>query len=223
LNLIDQPASLCFVYSFTITKQKNFFIKQIDSSILCGNEPILLRNLIEFDTNSFKLLWRGSRDGFQAISFHQHCDNIKNTLVLVKSTNKAIFGGYTTVPWTSPEGDRTEADNSAFLFSLINKNKLPKIFRVKQNNFQETQVLQDAVCHCPGDGPGFGLHYSGRDHLDRIEYRHDLLIKDRSNEVESSHIELRQYENLDNIPSSYIHGGVGIYFKAEEVEIFEIV
>ncbi len=171
------------------TKFIFFIIKKIDSLILTGNEPTLLRNLTQFDTNSFKLIWRGSRDGFQAASFHQHCNSIKKTLVLVKSTNKAIFGGYTSVPWDSPVGDRTEADNSAFLFSLINKKKLSRILRVKQNNFQETQVLQDAVCHCPGDGPEFGLHFSARDSEDRIEYRHDLIIKDRSNEVESSHIE----------------------------------
>jgi hypothetical protein len=168
------------------------------------------------------LIWRGSRDGFGARTFHQLCDNKKNTLLLVKSSNNSVFGGYTSVAWQSPEAERTEADNSAFIFSLKNKNNDPKILKVKQDDYQESQVLQDAVYHSTSCGPTFGLHFTGRDPQSNACFRHDLTIQDFSNEEETSHIEIRQYENLENLTSSFITGGVGIFFKTEDVEVFEI-
>ena len=57
---------------------------------LCGFEP----------NSEFKLLYRGSRDGFRARDFHSHCDDIPNTLTIIQSENGNIFGGFTTQTWT---------------------------------------------------------------------------------------------------------------------------
>ncbi|RIB27672.1 hypothetical protein C2G38_2239977 [Gigaspora rosea] len=43
----------------------------------------------------FKLLFRGSRDGFSGKDFHKLCDNIPGTVVIVKINSTAeILGGY---------------------------------------------------------------------------------------------------------------------------------
>ncbi|RIB25726.1 hypothetical protein C2G38_2066762, partial [Gigaspora rosea] len=53
----------------------------------------------------FKLLLRGSRDGFTGEVFHRICDNIPGTVVAVKinSTNE-ILGGYNPLIWKISSG-----------------------------------------------------------------------------------------------------------------------
>lgn len=52
-------------------------------------------------TNSrWKLLYRASEHDYNALSFHRHCDNRGSTLIIIKSTEGWIFGGYTTQPWS---------------------------------------------------------------------------------------------------------------------------
>ncbi|KAG9294325.1 hypothetical protein G9A89_001830 [Geosiphon pyriformis] len=67
--------------------------------------------------NDFKLLLRGSRDGFTPADFHRLCDNKGSTVsvIKVKGTGQLI-GGYTPEPWHS----RAEYLNGkgSFIFSL---------------------------------------------------------------------------------------------------------
>ena len=67
-----------------------------------------LLSLTGFESKSFLLLWRGTRDGFKVSTFHKLCDGKANTLTLIKSTHGHIFGGYTSLPWSSNAGYRTD-------------------------------------------------------------------------------------------------------------------
>ena len=58
----------------------------------------------------WRLLFRASRDGFAASTFHSNCDNKGPTVTVVKS-GANIFGGFTEKPWTN--------GNSKFLLQLI--------------------------------------------------------------------------------------------------------
>lgn len=59
-----------------------------------------LSNLLEFGRNvTLQLLYRGSRDGSQAQSFHSRCDSSSGTITIVKTVGGYIFGGYTTARW----------------------------------------------------------------------------------------------------------------------------
>ena len=58
----------------------------------------------------WRLLFRASRDGFAASTFHSKCDNKGATVTVVKS-GANIFGGFTEKGWTSA--------NSKFLLQLI--------------------------------------------------------------------------------------------------------
>ena len=47
----------------------------------------------------WELIYRGSEHGYTAESFHKCCDNKGPTLVIIKSIEGWIFGGYTTRSW----------------------------------------------------------------------------------------------------------------------------
>ncbi len=67
----------------------------MDSVILRGKTSELMF-LCEFqNTQKWNLIYRASQDGFEAANFHSKCDNKPNTLVIIKSENGNIFGGYT--------------------------------------------------------------------------------------------------------------------------------
>ena len=50
--------------------------------------------------HKWKLIYRASENNYTAKSFHEHCDNATPTLVIIKSDNDCIFGGYTTQTWS---------------------------------------------------------------------------------------------------------------------------
>ena len=62
------------------------------------------------------LLYRATRDGFTPAAFHSRCDNISNTITIIKTNLNYVFGGYTSVGWNSNEEWITDSD--AYIFSL---------------------------------------------------------------------------------------------------------
>ncbi len=49
--------------------------------------------------NKWKLIYRASKYGYTASSFHNYCDDKGPTLIVIKSSGGWIFGGYTTKSW----------------------------------------------------------------------------------------------------------------------------
>ena len=47
----------------------------------------------------WKLVYRASEHGYTANSFHDYCDSKRPTLIVIKSSEGWIFGGYTTRSW----------------------------------------------------------------------------------------------------------------------------
>lgn len=87
----------------------------MDSNIISATNKKKLISLCEFsDKTLFKLIYRASRDGFEAKNFHKKCDSIGNTLVVIKSSENTIFGGFTKVKWSSSYG--WESDITSFIF-----------------------------------------------------------------------------------------------------------
>ena len=62
---------------------------------------------IEKKTNKkiikLKKLYQATLDGGDPINFHLNCDNIPNTLILIRSEGLRKFGGFTPIPWKSDE------------------------------------------------------------------------------------------------------------------------
>ena len=82
-------------------KTKNF---EIDSNILIevekGDE--YLKKLYEWTGyKKMELIYRGTRDGSEAQTFHNKCNNQGPTICLCKNEKDNIFGGYASISWTS--------------------------------------------------------------------------------------------------------------------------
>ena len=76
----------------------------------------------------YKLLYKASADGDTSTKFHEKCDNVTNTLILIKASGDKRFGGFTTRSW---EGDNVnKVDNDCFIFS-IDKMKIYEIIKGK--------------------------------------------------------------------------------------------
>nr|XP_058954056.1 uncharacterized protein LOC131781419 [Pocillopora verrucosa] len=96
-----------------------------------------------------RLLFRASRDGFAANTFHDKCDNKGPTIVLVQSGNY-VFGGFTEKSWMYSQGGYTIC-TQAFLFSLANPSGLePTKLPLKSNSHQY------AILYSSSNGPTFG-------------------------------------------------------------------
>ncbi|CAF3335863.1 unnamed protein product [Rotaria socialis] len=123
----------------------------------------------------WELIYKATRDGFDANTFHSRCNNKGPTITIIQSNNNYLFGGYTAIPWASESAFKT--DTTAFLFTLTNPNNLPP---TKYLINLAKQVY--AVYHYGVHGPTFG-------------YPHDINIANGSNANNTS---------CTNFPSTYL-------------------
>ena len=70
-----------------------------ESKILTQEHVKTLTGMIPYKSGKWRLLFRASRDGFAADSFHSKCDDKGPTLTVVRS-GSCIFGGFTEAPWS---------------------------------------------------------------------------------------------------------------------------
>ena len=95
-----------------------------EQSVILGEEAEWRRTLAQWLPNHrWKLQYRGSRDSLAHLSFHAHCDNMGPALVVVRSKEGHVFGGYTRVGFTPRDGHTT--DPYAFVFTLSNPHGVP--------------------------------------------------------------------------------------------------
>jgi hypothetical protein len=163
----------------------------------------------EFTGKTFRLLYRGSRDGFKAVNFHQKCDGHANTLIVILDRNRYVFGGYTPVIWESR--DRTvqdiyKSDESlkGFVFTLKNPhNTTAKKFSLKSDK------KNMAICCDRTFGPTFGAS--------------DLLVADNCNANSNSHTSNLglTYNNYTGLEGKLFFTGA-TNFRVKEIEVFEI-
>ena len=57
--------------------------------------------MIPYKSGKWRLLFRASRDGFAAESFHSKCDDKGPTVTVVQS-GSFVFGGFADAAWSSP-------------------------------------------------------------------------------------------------------------------------
>jgi hypothetical protein len=130
---IDFYVQILEYYSTNEESHSKFGInlRNIDSRIMSSDHALLLGSFIKIAVQhgrdvvfDFELLVRGSRDGFDLQTFHDHCNEKGPTItvVSVKDTDE-ILGGYNPLNFGSTR-EYYYCDNS-FIFSL-DKNKLTK-------------------------------------------------------------------------------------------------
>ena len=86
-------------------------------------------------TFKYSLLYKATRDGDSVNIFHDKCDSVNNTIVLISTTEGWKFGGYTDSSWKDPrdywfeENEDIVDTNNTFIFSLNLHKKYPSIYK----------------------------------------------------------------------------------------------
>ena len=140
------------------------------------------------------LLYKSTKDGDSASTFHSKCDSKGNTLSLIRNTKGFRCGGFTTQNWSGTSSGYNVDDNYAFLFSLDYKECY---FNYDRKN---------AIYNYSGYGPCFG---GGN----------DLRIADQCRQNYSSQCNFPYY--YDGIRVRVLSGGY-YNFKVHEIEVFKI-
>ena len=98
-----------------------------------NNEILLIKNKIEtiFNTKNIKSkkIYSTKTDEDTSKTFHEKCDNIPNTLIVIKISNGRRFGGFTTQNWDKSK--KWKEDKFSFVFSLDNM----KIYDYNNNGY----------------------------------------------------------------------------------------
>ena len=170
------------------------------STIITNNlELNLISNklrLINGKNVEYKLLYRMSRDSGKANIFHSLCNQIRGTLIIIKTTKGHKFGGYTYETW---EGNGiSKKDNLTFIYSLNNN----KIYDIKQN--------QLAIFCSPNLGPVFSGNNSPT-----------LIINDNS-EINGGECCLAQNSNYNGYIYDYEINGGEKKFQIADLEVFKV-
>ena len=113
-------------------KKQNYFF--YNSLIIKNdfNKQMKLVEWIEEQINKniiLELIFKMSENGFTSKDFHNYCDNKGSTLILIKTSNDEIIGGFTPLNWESPNKRVQKYDESGltFLFSLTLNKKFDMI------------------------------------------------------------------------------------------------
>ena len=159
-----------------------------------------IKSRLNKEVKEIKKLYQATIDGDGAINFHSKCDNIPNTLVLIKSAGNRRFGGFTTQTWESDNG-KYKDDKNAFLFSLD-----------KQRIYCYKNAGNAIYCH-KNQGPSFGCG-------------HDIYLG--NNAIQNK--KLYTYESYSSSSYNYIgdnnalsEDGRGSYIYPVEIEVFQVI
>jgi len=176
---------------------------RIGSVIVTKIEDVkLLRSWIGSGIVKFKLLYRGSKDGFTGDAFHKKCDEFKPTITIIKSNHNKVFGGYSDMSWTSTNNYKATANS--WIFSLDAKEK----YKQKAN-----QSHYGVYCYS-SYGPTFG---GG----------HDIYIANNCNTGNPCYsnygytFETKDLAYSTSQAQSHLAGSYN--FKVEEIEVFHLV
>jgi hypothetical protein len=185
-----------------ISALESWVFPRLDSLII----PEFPSLFADFRGKAFRLLYRGSRDGFGGRDFHAQCDGRANTLTVILDAVGNVFGGFTPTPWESPRGHRDKGDDTgrSFLFTLRNPNGIPaRRFALKP------QEKHKAINCFSWRGPGFG---SG---CDLFVANHCNLNAQSATSLGSS------YVNNTGIDGETVLAGAHC-FTVAEIEVFEL-
>jgi hypothetical protein len=115
-----------------------------------------------FSQKQWRLLYRGADDGFGRSDFHRNCDSHTNTITIIFTTKRFIFGVFTPVAWDSSGQSKPESTQTGFLFILKNPHTSEaKKFPLKSSS---------QAIHC---SPSYGPVFAGND---------DMGVRDRCSE-----------------------------------------
>ena len=175
---------------------------QIDSKIIYNQDAIFISDRLtdkEYSDRKviFNLIYRASRDGANAQSYHSKCDGKISTVTVVQTVKGSKFGGYTETQ--IQDGNIGYKDPNSFIFSL---NKM----KIYENLNKDNNVIR----HYRDNGPffvgGFVIFDSN------FNDNNSNYVYDKSSSFNFFSDKEKEYE---------INNGEK-YFHIKELEVFEI-
>ena len=175
---------------------------QIDSKIIYNQDAIFISDRLtdkEYSDRKviFNLIYRASRDGANAQSYHSRCDEKINTVTVVQTVKGSKFGGYTETQ--IQDGNIGYKDPNSFIFSL---NKM----KIYENLNKDNNVIR----HYRDNGPyfvgGFVIYDSN------FNDNNSNYVCDKTSSFNFFSDSEKEYE---------INNGEK-YFHIKELEVFEI-
>ena len=156
------------------------------------------------------VLYRASRDGFTAKAFHDRCDNVPNTVTIIRNSLNFIFGGFTSARWSSAFGYIT--DPNAFIFSL-RRSGTSNNYKLMIKSSTGTYAIYGGSTY----GPTFGNGGSTGGY--------DIYMRDLSNTVTGSYSAIATY-TAPTYPSgstytTFLTGGNKNWLTTE-IEVYQI-
>jgi len=161
---------------------------------------LAIKSRLNKEVKELKKLYQATIDGDGPINFHSRCDNIPNTLVIIKSAGNRRFGGFVSIPWSSSNGEWKD-DSNAFLFSLDKR----KIYSYKKDG--------KAVCNHKNYGPRFGLGHA--------IYIGPNCIQEKQLYTYESYSSSSYNFNGDN--NALSEDGKSSHIYASEYEVFQVI
>lgn len=175
------------------------------STIISSSQAKILEKWFDKKPKSFELIYKGTRDGFQASKFHSKCDKKGSTLTIIQSHKNNIFGGFNPKNWE--QNSQYTYDQGTWLFTLQN---LDKVSPTKLKSYSSHNGCYNYSTYGPCFGGGF-----------------DLYICDNCNTQKSSYSSLGHSFQL---PTGYSYGNTNsqnllageYYFSVKEIEVFKV-
>ena len=139
------------IENLSVTKN-NFHTEEFISK----NKMDIIKNWIinsSFDYKNknfeFSLIYKASNDGDSAINFHNKVDGNGPIIIIIKTVDNKIIGGYTSKPWSNGNhnNNHIQYDSDAFLFTF----ETLKMYKINKSSY--------ACLHFPNEGPIFGSSY----------------------------------------------------------------
>jgi hypothetical protein len=183
-------------------RNRRFFCKTISGceSNVISRFPEILN---QFRNQRLKLLYRGSRDGFDASNFHAKYDNQSHTITFICTTKDFIFDGYTPLSWDSTSGYKADSSHRSFVFTITNRHNLTsRKFGLKPDH------LQYAIYCYALYGPWFGNGNT-------------IYVCDNCAACNSSYTRLYGYVNDTGLNDYTVFTGER-YFTVKEIEVFTL-
>lgn len=146
--------SLRDIIDMMIVEARHFHLNSLIDSFGLYISKIIDSKLIELFLNmnhpftsrdKWRLLYDAGEDGFSRETFLSKCHNKSRTLLLVKTSEGCIVGGYTELAWDQVE---KKTDPGKFLFGLVLNNS-QKPFKT---NAASNKVMNNVVYQKPGNG-----------------------------------------------------------------------
>lgn len=153
-----------------------------------------------------QLLFRASDHQFDAVKFHEKCDDVDQTLTIIRTEYGKTIAGYNHLKWnTAYNGFLIDHERKCFLLSLDLKQKMTL------NNYKQ------AVANNEGYGPIFGAG-------------NDIVIHNKCNENNSSSANFPTsynfgslYTNSQASYTAFSGAANGKNFKVMEYEVYRVI